>query len=140
MIELILQCFQSAEVADLPAVLRFLLQQVNAQNASQVGLKFLPWLSYCSAQSMRWHMTRYITIMLEWLCTWMSDCAQLICGMATQIVDVDVTSAIYPRDHCCALSHDLCVVPALCKHTAFSMLSYPMEGTAAIHSVPAAAT
>lgn len=38
MTELILQCFQSAEVVDLPAVLRFLLQQLNANNASQVGL------------------------------------------------------------------------------------------------------
>lgn len=82
-IELILQCFQSAEVADLPAVLRFLLQQVNAQNASQVGLDFLPWLSYCSAQLMRWHMARYIMIVLERLCTWVSDCVQYICGVAT---------------------------------------------------------
>ena len=34
--DLVLQRFQSAELADLPALLRFLLQHVNPQNASQV--------------------------------------------------------------------------------------------------------
>lgn len=34
--ELVLQRFQSAELADLPALLRFLLQHVNSQNANQV--------------------------------------------------------------------------------------------------------
>ena len=34
--ELVLQRFQSAELGDLPALLRFLLQHVNPQNASQV--------------------------------------------------------------------------------------------------------
>ncbi len=34
--DLVLQRFQSAETADLPAVLRFLLQHVDSQNASQV--------------------------------------------------------------------------------------------------------
>ena len=34
--ELVLQRFQSAETADLPALLRFLLQHVDSQNASQV--------------------------------------------------------------------------------------------------------
>jgi hypothetical protein len=34
--ELVLQRFQSAETADLPALLRFLLQHVDSQNASQM--------------------------------------------------------------------------------------------------------
>lgn len=34
--DLVLQRFQSAELADLPALLRFLLQHVNSQNATQV--------------------------------------------------------------------------------------------------------
>ncbi len=34
--ELVLQRFQSAETADLPALLRFLLQHVDSQNGSQV--------------------------------------------------------------------------------------------------------
>lgn len=34
--DLVLQRFQSAETADLPALLRFLLQHVDSQNASQV--------------------------------------------------------------------------------------------------------
>lgn len=34
--DLVLQRFQSAELADLPALLCFLLQHVNSQNASQV--------------------------------------------------------------------------------------------------------
>ena len=35
--DLVLQRFQTAELADLPALLRFLLQHVNAQNANQVS-------------------------------------------------------------------------------------------------------
>ncbi len=34
--DLVLQRFQSAETADLPALLRFLLQHVDSKNASQV--------------------------------------------------------------------------------------------------------
>lgn len=35
--DLVLQRFQTAELADLPALLRFLLQHVNPQNANQVS-------------------------------------------------------------------------------------------------------
>lgn len=35
--DLVVQRFQSAELADLPALLRFLLQHVNAQNGDQVS-------------------------------------------------------------------------------------------------------
>lgn len=34
--DLVLQRFHSADLADLPALLRFLLQHVNSQNATQV--------------------------------------------------------------------------------------------------------
>lgn len=45
--ELVLQRFQSAELGDLPALLRFLLQHVNPQNASQVTAAACTTSGYC---------------------------------------------------------------------------------------------
>lgn len=74
--DLVLQRFQSAELADLPALLRFLLQHVNSQNASQViSFNSTSHVRLCSTALLQtWSLFEGVVLLIAFLvqhlCRW----------------------------------------------------------------------